>query len=166
LANFNGGIQISGAVGYFLTEIFEHTIPTYIATVGGQFNNIYTSPTFTKPTGEIWVIEMQAMHSGKGGYVYEFAVRYGSQTPTTGSYIGYERFHDGAGGGAHCIKMYLNRWVFDTSATFTNETIRVDCNIGNGSEFQFAPTIWQYGGFVASIMATPSKFRIYKYKSA
>jgi hypothetical protein len=62
--------------------------------------------------------------------------------------------------------MYLNRWVFDTSATFTNETIRVDCSVGTGSEFQFAPTVWGYGGFVSSVMATPSKFRIYKYKTA
>lgn len=165
-ANFTGALQVNNEAGYVLTEIYEHTIPTYIAAVGGQFNNIYISPSFTKPTGEIWIVEIQAMHSGKGGYVYEFAVRYGSQTPTTGSYIGYERFHDGAGGGAHCIKMYLNRWVFDVNTTFTNETIRVDCNLGNGSEFQFAPTIWQYGGFVANVMATPSKLRIYKYKTA
>lgn len=165
-ANFTGTLQVNGTIGYVLTEIYEHTIPTFIAVVGGQFNNIYTSPAFTKPSGEIWVIEIQATHSGKGGYVYEFAVRYGSQTPTTGSYIGYERFHDGNGGGAHCVKTYLNRWVFQSSDTFTNETIRVDCNLGNGSEFQFAPTVWQYGGFVSNIMATPSKLRIYKYKTA
>lgn len=165
-ANFTGTLQVNGSTAYVLTEIYEETIPTYIAAVGGQANNIYTSAQFTKPAGEIWVMEMQAVHSGKGGYSYEFAVRYGSQTPTTGSYIGYERVHDGQGGGAHCVKLYLNRWVFQSATTFTNETIRVDCTLGNGSEFQFAPTVWQYSGFVANIMATPSKFRIYKYKTA
>ena len=165
VANFTGTLQVNGVVGYVLTEIYEETIPHYGSIAAGLTNSLHTTSAFTKPVGEIWEMEISLRYYGAAGYVYEFAGRYGSQTPQTGSYLFYERRHDGAGGGAVGNELYTCRWVVTSAETFTSETIKIDTLANSGSGLQLG---MQTGlaGSVCSGPVYPSKFRIYKYKTA
>ena len=163
--NVTGALQVNGEVGYVLTDIVEQTIPHYGAINAGLTNALHTTAPFTKPAGELWVMEISLRYYGAAGYTYEFAGRYGSQTPQTGSYIFYERRHDGQGGGAVGNELYTCRWVVTSAETFTSETIKIDTIAGSGSGLQIG---MQTGlaGAVCSGPVYPSKFRIYKYKTA
>jgi hypothetical protein len=163
--NFTGTVQFNGTVGYMLTEIYEETIPHYGSIAAGLTNALHTTSAFTKPVGEIWEMEISLRYYGAAGYTYEFAGRYGSQTPQTGSYLFYERRHDGAGGGAVGNELYTCRWILTSAETFTSETIKIDTLAGSGSGLQLG---MQTGlaGSVCSGPVYPSKFRIYKYKTA
>lgn len=161
-ANFTGALQVNGTVGYVLTEIEEFTIPSTAIPTGGYQNNLYASPSFTKPAGEIWVFEINMIHYGYRGYVYEFAGRYGSQTAQSGTYIFYERWHDGNGGGALSLNTYTNRWVLQSADTIT-DTLKIDAYNANAAGIGTAV------GFASALVSgplPPSKFRIYKYKTA
>ena len=165
VANFTGTLQVNGVVGYVLTEIVDETIPHYGAIAAGLTNALHTTSAFTKPAGEIWIMEISLRYYGAAGYTYEFAGRYGSQTPQTGSYLFYERRHDGAGGGAVGNELYTCRWILTSAETATAETIKIDTLAGSGSGLQLG---MQTGlaGAVCSGAVYPSKFRIYKYKTA
>ena len=164
-ANFTGTLQVNGSTAYVLTEIYEETIPHYGSIAAGVTNAVHTTSAFTKPVGEIWEMEISLRYYGAAGYVYEFAGRYGSETPQTGSYLFYERRHDGAGGGAVGNELYTCRWIVTSAETFTAQTIKIDTNAGSGSGLQLG---MQTGlaGSVCSGPVYPSKFRIYKYKTA
>jgi hypothetical protein len=158
-ANFTGTFQVNGQVGYVLTEIYEENLSGVTLNAGTHYA-VLTTAQFTKPAGEIWVCELDVTHSGYRGYVYEFDVRYLSQTT---SYLFYERFHDGAGGGAFTFNRFTGRWVLQSSVTMT-DSVTIDASTGNTLYFGSTGT----GG--GSIMGTgsipPSKLRIYKYKTA
>lgn len=164
-ANFTGTLQVNGVVGYVLTEIVDETIPHYGAIAAGLTNALHTTSAFTKPAGEIWIMEISLRYYGAAGYTYEFAGRYGSQTPQTGSYLFYERRHDGAGGGAVGNELYTCRWILTSAETATAETIKIDTLAGSGSGLQLGMQTGMAGA-VCSGAVYPSKFRIYKYKTA
>lgn len=165
IVNLTGAFQVNGATAYVLTEIYEETIPHYGSIAVGISNAVHITSSFTKPVGEIWQMEISLRYYGAAGYVYEFAGRYGSETPQTGAYLFYERRHDGAGGGAVGAELYTCRWIVPSAQTFTSETIKIDTNAGSGSGLQIG---MQTGlpGTVCSGAVYPSKFRIYKYKTA
>lgn len=163
-ANFTGTLQINGTVGYMLTEIFEETMSPWSASANGTFNGIFTSSQFTKPAGEIWIFEAFFNirgYFGLGGG--EWAGRYGSVTPQTGAYIFHDYYFDSQGGGTFYRQSHFHRWTADAASTFTNETFKVDAfNDGVGLQlFQTVST-----GHTLTTSVVPSKFRIYKYKTA
>ena len=58
VANFTGTLQVNGTVGYALTEVAEETITTYTnASLPASWTTAWTSASYVKPAGEIWVIE-------------------------------------------------------------------------------------------------------------
>jgi hypothetical protein len=163
--NLTGAFQVNGQVGYVLTDIVDEVIPHYGAINAGVTNSLHTTASFTKPAGEIWIMEISLRYYGAAGYVYEFAGRYGSQTPQTGSYLFYERRHDGQGGGAVENELYTCRWILTAAETLTAETIKIDTNAGSGSGLQLG----MQTGLAGSVCSGPvysSRFRIYKYKTA
>ena len=158
-ANFTGALQVNGTVGYVLTEIYEETIP-YTFSAASQ-SNLWSSASFTKPVGEIWVFEFSMQHSGYRGYVYDFGIRYGSQPHTTGNFLFIERFHDGAGGGAYCSNTFNGRFVVQ-AATAMTDTLKLDIAQGNAFSIGAVSTNTAF----SSGSVAPSKLRIYKYKTA
>jgi hypothetical protein len=160
--NVTGALQVNGEVGYVLTSIYEETIPyTYTGAAYGV-QNFWTSSSFTKPAGEVWVFEFSMTHAGYRGYVYEFGIRYGSQTFGTGNYLFVERFHDGSGGGAYTINNFGGRFVVQSETAIT-DTLRLD--VGTGNAFSIGNGSLPSSGFPNATLAL-SKLRIYKYKTA
>ena len=165
IANFTGQLQVNGAVGYVLTEVTEYTPSPWVATAG-LHEAIYTSPSFTKPSDEIWVFETFFRHSGKKGYNYDFAARYGSQTFRTGSYIFVELMTDGSGGGSHTEDFHTARWVVPAGTAIASDTLKVDAFAASGSELRMFSTTGLISNIVTTGTVSASKFRIYKYKTA
>ena len=166
--NFTGTLKINGNTCYILTEIFEEIIPPWSAAVAGQYNSVYTSSSFTKPAGEIWVFEVFIMHSGAKGH-YEFAGRYGSTTYQTGEYLFCEKAFD-ANNVGNITTSFLNlRWIAPSATTFTSETLKIDAYAAAGTSSLMK--MFQTTGLTSFIstsgmMCASSKFRIYKYKTA
>lgn len=159
--NITGGLQVNGETGWLLTSIYEEVIP-YTYTNAGSFSNFWTSASFSKPAGEIWVFEFSMAHAGYRGYVYEFGIRFGNQAYATGNYLFVERFHDGAGGGAYTINSFGGRFVLPATTVIVN-TLRLDVNTGNA--FSIGNGALPSSGFPSASLTT-SKLRIYKYKTA
>lgn len=161
--NINGPFRIGGSAVNTLYEIVDETIPVWTAPAGIT-NNLHTTATFTKPVGEIWIMEISLRFYGAAGYVFEFAGRYGTETPQTGSYIFYQRHHDGAGGGAITTGVFTHQWVVPSAISFTSQTVRLDAFAASGSGLQLGIVNGLAGSLVSGIVQA-SKFRIYKYKS-
>jgi len=159
-ANFTGTFQVNGAVGYVLTEIYEETIPYTYA--GGTTYNLWSSASFTKPVGEIWVFEFSMQHAGARGSPQDLGFRYGSQTPLTGNYLFIERFWDANGGGV-LVNLFSGKFVVQSSVAMT-DTIKFDVLNPNGNAFSIGASTGSTSFSAGSLVA--SKFRIYKYKTA
>ena len=162
-ANFTGVFQVNGAVSYVLTEIYEETIPYTYA--GATTYNLWSSASFTKPVGEIWVFEFSMQHAGtRSGSPYDTGFRYGSQTPITGNYLFIERWLD-ASGGSVVTSLFSGKFVVQSSVAMT-DTIKFDVvNTGTGGlNFSIGASTGGTSFSAGSLVA--SKFRIYKYKTA
>lgn len=163
VANFAGTFQMGGTVGYALTEIVEETIP-YVSTSlnYSAWTDLFTSASYTKPAGEIWVIEpvVQFRHSSEDIPILRL-VR-ASDTSILDLKISME------GGGTaywHFVKDRMS-FVYDNASTFTS-TFKIQ---GTVIPNQAGVTIWfsETGSWVfGGIVTHPAyKFRIYKYKTA
>jgi hypothetical protein len=164
-ANFTGTFQFNGSAVYALSEITEYTPSTWVAIVGGYYEALWTSPSFTKPSDELWIFEASFHYSGKKGYNFDFAGRYGSQTARTGSYLFVELFTDGAGGGSHTDSTYTTRWIVPAGTAIASDTFKLDVFVANGSEVRMFNTT-PISNIVTTGTVAASKFRIYKYKTA
>ena len=167
-ANFTGTLQVNGTVGYVLTEILEETMTPWTATIPGVSTAVWTSTAFVKPSEEIWVFETVSTVSGIAGWSYDFAFRYGSQTALSGQYLTYNSFYDASNSGVKTFNLITNRWVVPAGTAIASDTIKVDVYAGNASQmtlFQTTMPVTNITG-VSGGTITPSKFRIYKYKTA
>ena len=160
-ANFTGALQVNGVVGYVLTEIQELAFPSQV-TAGVGVSTAATTAVFTKPSDEIWAFET-SIYVKHTGYNVTLAVRYSSQTMSTGNYLAMEAVQD-AGSGATSITRSLNaRWVVPAGTVLTAQSLAVDVATSGGA-FVF-PTSGD--GWSAMTGNLPqSVIRIYKYKTA
>jgi hypothetical protein len=165
-ANFTGALQVNGTVGYVLSEVYEETPALFTATYAGFYDSAFTSSVFTKPSSEIWIFEVYFRHQGKQGYSYDFAGRYGSQAYRTGAYIFDNKFFDSQGGGSYYYGYYTARWVVPTGVGMVSETFKLDAFAAAGSELSLFSTTGPYTTIITGGSLPPSKFRIYKYKTA
>lgn len=164
-ANFTGTLQVNGATGYVLTDVVEYTMSPYSASYGANWA-VYTSPSFTKPAGEIWVFEVSMQHQGlRGVGGYEFAGRYGSVTQGTGPYLFFECYFDSAGGSTAYGNYYQYSWIVNSATTLTSETFKIDAWNGGASLSLFQVNLTGVGYNIVQTLVA-SKFRIYKYKTA
>lgn len=81
IANFTGQLQVNGTVGYVLYEVFEETVSYSNASVPTGWNAMYTSPSLTKPSDEIWIIESDLRWRHTLALIW--AVRLNLTTPNT-----------------------------------------------------------------------------------
>jgi hypothetical protein len=164
-ADFTGSLKVNNQTAYVLTGIVEHTIPYWTATYAGYYDTIYASPTFTKPTDEIWILELMVSSMGTG-YDFEYAVRLGSQTYLTGQYLSLHHYQDSGGGGNFFRNTETHRYLFPAGVVFTNETLKIDAWAGNGSSMRMFATTVTVGTVFTQATQKASVFRIYKYKTA
>jgi len=154
-------LQVNGTVGYVLTEIQEFTFPTQV-TVGVGVTNAGTTAVFTKPSEEIWAFET-AIYVKHTGYNVTVAVRYSSQTISTGSYLAMEVVQD-AGSGATFITRSLNaRWVVPAGTVLTAQSLAIDFATQTGA-YAFPTSGDGWSAMTGNLPA--SAIRIYKYKTA
>ena len=167
-ANFTGALQVNGAVGYVLTEIAEETMTPWTATTPGNFNAIWTSTAFVKPSEEIWVFETVSAHSGIRGWSYDFAFRYGSQTAQSGQYLALHAYYDIGNSGVRTTEVTTDRWVVNAGTAIASDTVKVDVYAGSGSGMTLFQTTTAPTNITSTLGGTlaDSKFRIYKYKTA
>ncbi len=166
-ANFTGTFQVGGTVGYVLYEISQETITPWAATIGGYNGGIWQSSLFTKPSDEIWVINVEYSHDGVLGYSYELAFRYASQAGRSGQYLHFVGMYDA---GVTWIRSFRDNFsvVIPVGTAVTNERVAIDAFAGNGSQQRIAQTSLPNQGITNGFGGTtiPSVFRIYKYKTA
>jgi hypothetical protein len=164
-ADFTGSLKVNNQTAYLLTGIVEVNIPYWNATYAGAYDTIYASPTFTKPTEEIWILELMVSSMGTG-YDFEYAVRLGSQTYLTGQYLSFHHYQDSGGGGNFFRNTETHRYLFPAGVVFTNETLKIDAWAGNGSSMRMFATTVTVGTAFTQATQKASVFRIYKYKTA
>jgi len=133
--NITGAVQFNGTAVYALSAITEETITT--ATGSGV---LWTSSSFTKPSDEIWVFEVDAYIGSTGTISFNFLNTAGT------SYNAYIT------NGVNSAPMY-SRWVVNAGTTLTVETVRIN---NNGPSVNLAQTTF----------GAANKFRIYKYRTA
>lgn len=166
-ANFTGTLQINGVVGYCLYAVTEEVMTTVTPASGVNTAAIFTSAAFTKPTDEIWIFEADFHLYGVSGWGFAVGFRYGSVAAFSGAYH-YTRFWTVAGNTSPEFHHETTRWIARTGTTFTAETVKCDARnspSANLTAFPTSSSIVSWIGF-GTTNVTPSKFRIYKYKTA
>jgi hypothetical protein len=161
-ANFTGALQVNGTVGYVLTEIIEETIPTFSLNTTLTYSTYFTSASYTKPVGEIWIIEasynfQKHVQASAGFRLLEEA---------TSSHIAGAWEIEGAGTGYIHHEQNVLKYIYQSASSFTS-SFKIDiiasdagypCVLGN--------TTFDSFGYFPSLTIPASKLRIYKYKTA
>ena len=158
-ANFTGALQVNGTVGYVLTEIVEENMSYTGSPAVSVWTACFTSASYTKPAGEIWVLEVDFRFRTQAAI--QTAIRL-NQTSTTTTLNGV---YNGEGAGSdyyHTENAFL-RYVVADATTFTS-TFTLDVQpSASGYVFTVGETTFAY---IAGVTLPVSKFRIYKYKTA
>jgi hypothetical protein len=160
-SNFVGGFQVGGSTGYILTEIVEQTFTFAGATTISTWTNAYTSASYTKPAGEIWMVEVDFRYRHE--QVLYMAIRF-NQTSTSTTLDGTFNI-EGSPVNYYHIENCILRYVFQNASTFTSTfTLDFQPSASGTSVFVGEPT-FPYAGVFTGITMPASKFRIYKYKT-
>jgi len=166
-ANFTGDLQVNGTVGYVLTDVVEETMTPWDAILPQNYSSIWTSSAFVKPSNEIWVFEVDFHFSGISGYGFSYGFRYSTETNFSGIYK-VAQFHATIGNNGGQVYHQTKRWVEGIGTTLASQTLKVDTSPFNGSQqtmFRTSYSLVSFAGYGTTTVA-PSKFRIYKYKTA
>lgn len=158
-ANFTGSFQFNGSAAYALSEIVEENIPNATGAAASTLHSLFTSASYTKPSGEFWVIEIEgALFAPNNGTYTHY--RLTDSTDTTKYALGY--FYNGHTSGVH---MFNSRFYIAQATTFSGTFVfRAKSTQGNIS---VTPTGTQLTtSYPDNTEGTTGKFRIYKYKTA
>lgn len=174
-ANFTGTLNVNGNVGYLLTEIYEEVIPSYVSTTTGNFTAIWSSLSFTKPVGEVWVFELRFNYSndtvtGAGvGVPFGYGIRYSSETAFTGTYKSAERvslFSTSVSVSYSGVQSRVVTWSEPAATALTSNNVVFDtCTTASVGQKMFSTTVGIFAGYPSTPMAS-STFKIYKYRTA
>ena len=160
-SNFTGTLQVNGTVGYVLTEIVEQSMSYSGSPASGSWTNCFTSASYIKPAGEIWVLEVDFRFRTQASV--STAIRF-NQTSTTTTLNGVFNI-EGAGADYFHTENAFLRYVVSDATTFTSTfTLDVQPSV-SGYVFTVGETTFA-AGTLSGITLPVSKFRIYKYKTA
>lgn len=161
VANFTGTLQIGGTVGYALTQIVEENMSYTGTPAVSVWTNCFTSASYTKPAGEIWVIEVDFRFRTTAS-VYTVIRLY--QTSSSTTLNGVYNIEGGGMDYFHCENVFL-RYIVPDATTFTS-TFTLDVQpSASGVGFTIGEAAFPYP-FFTGVTLPVSKFRIYKYKTA
>lgn len=161
VANFTGTLQIGGTVGYALTQIVEENMSYTGSPAVSVWTNCFTSASYTKPAGEIWVIEVDFRFRTTASVYTVIRLHQTSSSTTLNGVYNIE----GAGSDYfHCENAFL-RYIVPDATTFTS-TFTLDVQpSASGVAFTIGEAAFPYA-FFTGVTLPVSKFRIYKYKTA
>lgn len=159
---YNGS---SWSSGYALYEVYEETLPAWVAIVAGIQAAVVTTASFTKPANEIWEFEIDGTWTLVRGYGAEYAFRYSTETFQTGSYL--EIDYDYSGGVTSIVTQSINhKWTVPAGTALSARTVVLDVFAGSGSQLRMFQNTPVYNTIITTGSLPVSKFRIYKYKTA
>lgn len=159
-SNFTGNLQVNGTVGYVLTGVIEETIPYATGTAANTLHNLFTSASYTKPVGEIWVIEIDAIMWSLNNANTHY--RLTDSTDTTNFMIGYA-----ATNSAYDVFEINKTYIFDSSSTHTGTFVfRAKCGQPTISISPSTTELSTGTSYPDASKGSVGKFRIYKYKTA
>jgi hypothetical protein len=159
-ANFTGALQVNGTVGYVLTEIVEQDMSYTGSPAVGVWTACFTSASYTKPAGEIWVLEVDFRFKYESAHYLVF--RFQQTSPST-TLHGLFKIEGGATNYFHCENAFL-RYVVSDATTFTS-TFTLDVQTTTAHQITVGEAAFPYS-FFTGVTLPVSKFRIYKYKTA
>jgi len=164
-ANFTGALQVNGAVGYVLTDIVEETLSSWSAASAGVQSAVVTTASFTKPSDEIWVFEIEGTWTMVRGYGAAYAFRYSTETFRTGAYLKADGDYSSGVTALHTRSIHHN-WIVPLGTALTARTVAIDVSVGSGSQLNMFGNTTLYTDIITTGTLPVSKFRIYKYKTA
>ena len=159
--NFTGGLQIGGSAGYLLTGIVEQTVsPSTATSVANNYVVLFTSSSYTKPSDEIWHIEIVgALQYHTSSYLSYKLKRTSGAVDLIGTFD-----VDHAGIAIDRTAPLSLSAIENTGTSFTS-TYTFEMAYGlSGYVLGVGQTTSVNPSLTATIPAT--KFRIYKYKTA
>lgn len=155
-ANFTGSFQFNGVTAYSLSEIVEENIPGFTATNNAQLYDAFTSASYTKPSGEIWVFEFNTTWVGNSGRIH-YRLTNSADTVVYQMKNAFINTNSDP-------QNFIDTFTFDSSTTFTGTFVLRTYNAQAGVILNPTSAEWSARSYVA--YDTVSKFRIYKYKTA
>lgn len=166
-ANFTGQLQVNGSTAYALYEVSNETITPWTSPTTGAFDSIWTSAAFVKPADEIWAFEFYVHCTMFTGNPVEFGLRYSTQSHRTGEYITSDFLYDWGNGSVNIDVIKTYRWTVGSGTALSSQSLKVDAFVWASAAIIFGGTA---KGPSSQLLTTgtlsPSKFRIYKYKTA
>jgi hypothetical protein len=157
-ANFTGVFHVNGATAYVLTEVVEETIAKFTATNNAQAYVVHTTASFTKPSDEIWVYEVEANTMG-GASSGKCHIRITNDTDTLNYAVS-----NFVSNSAYWSQNHNFKWVIGTGTSYTGTYIVRTYNAISG--VVFGPVAADYSSAGYQSHDSINKFRIYKYKTA
>lgn len=155
-SNFTGNLQVNGSTAYVLTDIIEESVPNAVGATANTLHSLFTSASYTKPAGELWVVEFNgniymATDSAVHWRITDSAdtAKYSSSywnNGTTEIFNFSEKFY------LNSSNTHTGTFVFRAKALGANVTL-------NASSAQLSI-------FPDASERLDGKFRIYKYKTA
>lgn len=157
-ANFTGAFQFNGTAVYGLAEIVEEDIFYSAGATANTLYSLFTSASYTKPAGEIWVVEVDAyMYAPSNSTNIHYRVTDAADSVNyTSGYLCNSQVNS--------VWLVSRRMYLDTANTHTGVFhFRAKASQNNVA---IAPTSTQLTAYPDSSKGTVNKFRIYKYKTA
>lgn len=156
-ANFTGVLQIGGTVAYALTEVIEEDIPNATGTTANTLHSLWTSASYTKPAGEIWVVEFDF-----NTYTANNANAHYRVTDSADSVLYVSSFNVYNSSGA--IRSHFHRFYLNSANTHSGTfVLRFK---SSQADIAVSPTSTQAAAYPDGSKGTVNKFRIFKYKTA
>lgn len=165
LANFTGTLQVNGSTAYVLYEVYQETLPAWVASTAGVFSAVVSTASFTKPSDEIWVFEIDGSWSMVRGYGASYAFRYSTETFRTGAYLKLDSDYS-SGVTTLTTRSIYHTWTVPVGTALTARTVALDVHVGSGSQLRMFQNTPVTTDIITTGSLPVSVFRIYKYKTA
>lgn len=161
-ANLNGNTNITGSfklndeVGYALIDVIEETVPNATGTTANTLHTLFTSASYTKPAGELWIVELSS-----NLLIYNDGSAHWRITDSTDTITYTASYWNNPGNGQRPLleKFYLNSANEHTGTFVLRAKAPVPNIILNGTAAQLSV-------FSDASKRIDGKFRIFKYKTA
>jgi hypothetical protein len=156
VANFTGTLQINGSVAYALIDVIEETVPNATGAASNTLHNLFTSASYTKPAGELWIVELSS-----NIYSYNDGTAHWRITDSTDTITYTASYWNNVTNGSMPLleKFYLNSANEHTGTFVLRGKSPVPNLVLNGTAAQLSV-------FPDASKRIDGKFRIFKYKTA
>lgn len=164
-SNFTGDLQVNGAAAYVLTDVIEEDIPNFVGALGNTTHSMFTSASYTKPAGELWIVE------AAGDFALYNNSAVGWRITNSDDTIIYASSYLNTDTGE--VWPFYEKFYLPSANTHTG-TFVLRGKTYSGANFTLSPTEAQLNSTLSlpssSVIETNKringKFRIFKYKTA